>query len=441
MSARPNLSISAQWPFDVRTCPVYYGWVILVLSTLGFLMSIPGQTMGMGVFTNYFMDAFGLTRQELSIAYFVGTTASAALLPMAGRLYDRVGARLVLIGASALLGIFVSFLAIIDQLSLALAGPTYASGAALLLVGIGYFGVRFAGQGVLTSASRNLLLLWFVRRRGLVAGIRSLFVSFGFALAPLMIAFLISAYDWRNALWIMAGTVGIGFALLTLVFARNNPTECGLRADNDALDLANPPIEAPSKTMVEARRDPVFWLYSAGLAIHALFGTALTFHIVDIFQLADRSMEEAFRYFLPSAIVSTSTNFLASYLADSTRLKPLLILMLLAFITGGTGLLYLDHDWGYWMLVAGFGMGGGLWGVLSNLGFIRFFGPLHLGEISGLNASVTVTASAIGPLLFSVSKDQFGSYAQAQYSCILVLVVLLVAAIIIPQRELVPPPT
>jgi len=399
-------------------------------------MSIPGQTMGMGVFTNYFMAAFGLTRQELSIAYFIGTTASAALLPMAGRLYDRIGARLVIVGASMLLGVFVSFLALIDRLSLAIAGPLYASGVALVLVTVGYFGVRFAGQGVLTSASRNLLLLWFVRRRGLVSGIRSVFVSFGFALAPLLIAYLIAVFDWRNALWIMAGAVGIGFSLLALVFARNSPLECGLRADGDALDAGASPGQVASHTIADARRNPVFWIYSSGLAIHALFGTAMTFHIVDIFALADRPMEEAFRYFLPSAIVSTSTNFVASYLADSMRLKPLLIIMLCAFITGGVGLINLEHDWGYWLLVAGFGTGGGLWGVLSNLAFIRFFGPLHLGEISGLNASVTVTASAIGPLLFSLSKDTFGTYAAAQYCCIIALLILLVIATLTRQHEL-----
>ena len=436
MRKRPNLTIPAQWPFDVRASPIYYGWVILVLSTLGFLMSIPGQTMGMGVFTNYFMEAFDLTRRQLSIAYFIGTTASAVLLPMAGRVYDRVGARLVIVAASLLLGGFVSFLAVIDWLSLAIAGPIHASGAALLLVTFGYFGVRFAGQGVLTSASRNLLLLWFVRRRGFVGGIRSLFVSFGFALAPLLIAYLITAFGWRHALWIMAATVGIGFALLALVFARNSPEQCGLRADGDALDADAAPASAASKTMATARRDPVFWIYSSGLAIHALFGTAMTFHIVDIFALADRPMEEAFRYFLPSAIVSTSTNFIASYLADSMRLKPLLIIMLISFIAGGFGLVNLEHEWGYWLLVAGFGTGGGLWGVLSNLAFIRFFGPQHLGEISGLNASVTVFASAIGPLLFSLSKDHFGTYAAAQYSCIVVLLALLVIAVFLRQEEL-----
>jgi MFS family permease len=88
---------------------------------------------------------------------------------------------------------------------------------------------------------------------------------------------------------------------------------------------------------------------------------------------------------------------------------------------------------GYWMLVVGFGAGGGLWGVLSNLAFIRYFGRLHLGEISGLNTSLTVFASALGPVLFSLGADLFDTYRAAAILCALVLVVLLVAAVVIGE--------
>ena len=108
------LPIAAQWPFDVRRFPFYYGRVILVLSTLGFLMSVPGQTMGMGVFTESFIDAFHLSRTQLSIAYFFGTLGSALFLTRAGRLYDRVGARSMLVGSSLVLGLVVTSFATID---------------------------------------------------------------------------------------------------------------------------------------------------------------------------------------------------------------------------------------------------------------------------------------------------------------------------------------
>ncbi|MBT7372315.1 MAG: MFS transporter, partial [Gammaproteobacteria bacterium] len=61
--------ISTTWPFDPRRSPVYYGWVVWLFSTVGFLFSIPGQTMGMAVFTDPFIEVLGLSRTQLSMAY------------------------------------------------------------------------------------------------------------------------------------------------------------------------------------------------------------------------------------------------------------------------------------------------------------------------------------------------------------------------------------
>ncbi len=430
-----QLTLSPTWPFDVAKTPFYYGWVILALSTVGFLLSVPGQTMGMGVFTESFVSAFGLSRVELSVAYLIGTASSAMLLTRAGRVYDRVGARLMISGASLVLGLFVAFLASIDSVSRFIGGEQHAGRVAFGLIALGYFGVRFSGQGVLTSASRNVLLVWFEKRRGMVGGIRSLFVALGFSIAPLILAQLILQFDWRGALLVMALAVGVIFPIVAVVFVRNNPQECGLRIDGASTQAPASTSTPASSTLAEARHNPVFWIYTAGISVHALFGTALTFHVVDIFAEAGRSSSEAFAYFIPAAIVSTSTNFIGGFAADRMRLKPLLLIMLATFAIGAWGLLHLADDWGYWLLVAGFGIGGGLWGVLSNLAFIRFFGPAHLGEISGLNTSVTVLASAIGPFLFSFSRDYTGSYTPAMLACLGALLVLLLISAVLPQHE------
>ena len=110
-------------------------------------MSIPGQTMGMAVFADAFIDATGLTRTQLSTAYLVGTLGSAFLLTRAGRWYDRVGARMMLVASSVLLGLTVLFLAGVDILANALA-QFFGIAVSLLslpLMVVGYFGVRFAG--------------------------------------------------------------------------------------------------------------------------------------------------------------------------------------------------------------------------------------------------------------------------------------------------------
>jgi cyanate permease len=300
---------------------------------------------------------------------------------------------------------------------------------------LGYFGVRFLGQGVLTSASRNVLLLWFNKRRGLVSSIRGIFVSFGFSLAPLLLAWMISGAGWRLALWQLAFACAI-FSIFAFLLLRDNPAACGVEVDG-ASDRTRDESGAiiVSITLEQARTTQLFWVISLSLSIHALFATAVTFHIVSIFAEAGRGANEAFAYFLPVAIVSTTSNLIAGWMADKHKLKPFLVIMILAFLVGAGGLLSLDQQWGYAFLVLGFGVGSGLWSVISNLAFIRNFGPLHLGEISGLCTSVMVFASAIGPALFGLGLDYLGSYAAAEWLCVVFLLVLLAMAIAVPHSE------
>ena len=113
MTLRTESPIRANWPFDVRRLPFYYGWVIWGFSALGILISIPGQTMGMAVFTDYLIEALHLSRTQLSMAYLIGTVGSSLFLTRAGRWYDRLGGRVTMAAASAGLAIMVLFLSLI----------------------------------------------------------------------------------------------------------------------------------------------------------------------------------------------------------------------------------------------------------------------------------------------------------------------------------------
>ena len=425
--------ISVNWPFSPKKFPFFYGWVIWGFSTLGILFSIPGQTMGLAVFTNSFMEVLGLSRTELSLAYLIGTIGSSLFLARAGRWYDLFGGRIMITLSSIVLSLMILYISFVDILSIYLGGSVLVS---FILIMIGYFGVRFFGQGVLTSCSRNVLLLWFTKKRGLVGGIRNVFVSLGFSLAPLFLAGQISIYDWRESLWILAAIGGIGFSFMAFLFIRDNPESCDLKPDGISSEsIEEIPKEVKSVSLREVKLNPIFWIYSLSLSMHALFGTALVFHIISIFEEAGKSQAEAFSYFIPAAIFSTISNLLASWIADKITLKPILILMLLSFCLGSIGFINLEKDWGFWLLAFGFGVGGGLWGVLSNLTFIRFFGPKHLGEISGFSSSLTVFASAIGPAAFSVGFDFFGNYAFPAQICLIFLIILLLFTIFLDDKE------
>lgn len=413
---------------DIRRLPFFYGWVIWLISTLGFLVSIPGQTMGMAVFTDHLIEALGLSRTQLSMAYLIGTVGSALLLTRAGRWYDQLGGRIMVALASLILGLMLVFIAVSPLLARGLGSGSLVSFA---LITLGYFGVRFFGQGILTSASRNVLLFWFEKRRGLVSSARGVFVSFGFSLAPLALAWLIAIDGWRVALYLLALGCAI-FAAFSFLGLRDSPASCGVLVDGrQHSGEEEAEVIIPSRTLDQARRSPVFWIVTLSLGMHSLFITAVTFHIVSIFAEAGRSATEAFAYFLPSAVVSTGTSLLGGWLADTRKLKPFLVTMIVGFLVGAAGLLLLESNWGYAAMILGFGVGGGLWSVVSNLAFIRNFGPLHLGEISGLCTAIMVFFSAIGPALFSLGLDAFDTYAAAEWLCIACLGALLVASVLI----------
>ena len=93
------------------------------------------------------------------------------------------------------------------------------------------------------------------------------------------------AVDQR--LVVAGSTVVVGpvFALLCLLLVRDSPGACGLLADNQDTSEQTQTLLNPQRsyTLREVRGNIVFWLYAMGLSVHAMFGTAVTFHIVAIF--------------------------------------------------------------------------------------------------------------------------------------------------------------
>ena len=80
---------------DPAKSPIFYGYIILVIGTIGIYCSIPGQTIGVSVFTDPVKDALGLSRNQFSNAYMIGTIASSLVIGRAGVWFDTYGARYV----------------------------------------------------------------------------------------------------------------------------------------------------------------------------------------------------------------------------------------------------------------------------------------------------------------------------------------------------------
>ncbi len=430
-----NAEIKHRWnnfPIKPSKFPFFYGWVILFAGTIGILVSAPGQTMGVSVFTDYLIDAIGISRTEISFAYMIGTVASSFLLTWAGKMYDKYGAQIVGIAVSVWLGFVLLLFSRVDQIIKLFGGggktTVYTSVAISTLVVL-FFMLRFAGQGVLTMISRNMIMKWFIRHRGLVNGISAVFVSFGFAVAPVSFNLFIEKFSWQGAYLVMAGSIAIFFSLFVFLFFRDNPEDLGLVPDGKTkVDDSKEIIVKALKqfTLKEARETYSFWLFSLPLGIYALYVTGFTFHLVSIFENVGLSKEMALGVFVPMSFISVIVSFIGGWVSDKIKLKYLLYALTIGQIVALFSLSQLDSGIFYYGFMIGNGISSGLYNVLMAVTWPRFYGRKYLGSISGQVMAIIVFASAFGPLFFSFSNTNFGGYQIAFYLVMVVLEVLLV---------------
>jgi MFS family permease len=406
------------FPVNPRRFPFFYGWFVLGIGTMGMLMSIPGQTVGVSVFTDFLIEALALDRGGISMAYLVGTIGSALMLTPGGRSYDRFGARPVGVAVTLLLALTLVGLSVSDLIADAAVLPFLPRQVtSFAVIAVGFFFLRFFGQGMLTVASRNMVMKWFEARRGTANAVLGVAVSLGFSLAPRFLNDLIELAGWREA-WRLMALVLAAFALLAFLFYRDNPERFGLRPDGNAPARRRRPAHADAAasrdfTLPEARRTYAFWIFALTLALSALVITAFTFHVVSIFGEAGMSRERAVSVFLPASVIAVSSQFLGSYLSDFIPLKRLAYLQNLGVLLLSLSVIFLGEGTPYYLAVVGMGFAQGMMGITSNITWPRYFGRLHLGAVSGFAMALTVAGSAVGPYLYSLSLDLTGSYAAA----------------------------
>ncbi len=428
MKKHPNI------PFAPSRFPVFYGWIILAAGTIGMLMSIPGQTMGVSVFTENLLDDLEINRNNLSLAYLVGTLGSGLMITRAGKLYDRYGARLMAFIAAGMLGLMLLYLTRVDSLVSFFLDQVNLVNTALttfILMSFGFWGIRFFGQGLLTMVSRNMVMKWFDKKRGLANGIMGVFVAFGFSLAPKILNQFIEDFEWKGAWLLLAVVIGIGFVAFVFFFFRDNPEDAGLVADGQRIankKSKRPPSLPPRDySLAEARKTRAFWLFTLAQMISALYISGLTFHVVSVFDSVGMDKATALHIFVPASIIAIVIQFIASWISDYIRLKYLLIVFLLGMISTTSALMFLgESKLAYWMLISGNGITWGMFIVISAETWPRFFGLKNLGAISGFSLSWLVIGSALGPYLFSLAFDLHGTYVMVAQACLAISIILFI---------------
>jgi MFS family permease len=377
----------------------FFGWRMVVLASITGAMTGPGQTIGVSVFIDHFIEDLGISRSEVSTAYLIGTLGAALVLPSIGRRIDHIGVR------KAMMAIAFAF-------GLALVGMAGVTG--LVALAVGFFAIRLFGQGSLSLASTLAVTHWFERKRGLALGITATATSILMSLVPVLLNVVIEAYSWRTA-WIVAAVmvwvIVIPIARFGLI---DRPVDVGQHADGDTVDADVPVVSVrASATRAEAVRTGRFWILAAASSAVGLLSTALNFHQISMLGEAGLSATEAAVMFLPQVIGAAVAGVFFGYLAD--RLTGRSLIPIVMGLLGLSLLLTLTLAPGITVIAYAISLGaaGGATRTVSTTLLPRWFGLGHIGAIQGTSTLITVASTALGPVLFAITRDGFGSYGVA----------------------------
>lgn len=390
--------------FDiVARLPFYYGWVILIVATFGMIMSSPGQTYAISIFIEHFIRELDISRSLVSTLYTAGTLTSSLTLPWIGRQIDRRGTRLMIFVTSILFGLASIYMGFVRN---------------ALMLGIGFLLVRMLGQGSLSLVCSNAINQWWVRRRGPLLGLSGVVSAMlGLGAFPILIHNLIPLFGWRVTYMLLGVALLLVMAPVGYLFIRNRPEEHDLLPDGDKSSARGDPAAGSPRpvaeenwTREEAIRTPIFWVFLLGLSSISLLGTGLTFHIVSIFADNGLSAALAATAFGPVALTMAITNLASGFLVDRMRLRNLMALGLVLQALA----LWLVTSLSSAPLAVLFGVTLGItFGIMRTVHVVawaKYFGRLHLGSITGVTSTVTVAASALGPMPMGIARDLLGSY-------------------------------
>ena len=215
-----------------------YGWVVVGVST-----AVNTLAWGVrGTFALFYvamLAEFGWGRGAAAFGYSLSWLCFALFAPVAGRLFDRLGARLIVCISGVMLGV-------------ALALTSGVTSLAQYYVCFGVLGA--AGLAGVIIPSTTIVTRWFTRSRGTAMGVLSAGTSGGAIVFYPINAWLIATLGWRSALVVFGGILAVATVSLAL-FYRDPST-----------DIATTPVQS-------ARVTDDAWTLGRALRSLRLWGT------------------------------------------------------------------------------------------------------------------------------------------------------------------------
>jgi len=383
-----------------RALRQWMGWLNVVVAAVIMLATLPGRTQGLGLITEPMLKDLQLDRVAYANINLWATLLGAAICLPIGRVLDNLGLRVATVALTLLLAAVVWLMG------------TLTGGVLALFVLV--LATRALGQSALSVASITAVGKSFDRNIGVAMGVYSVLLSVFFAAAFVAVGNSVRINGWRTA-WIQVAYGLILFAAPITLLLRERPGNTSAdRGDGDRGGMS----------LAAALRTPAFWVFGGATSLFGLVSSGLGLFNEAV--LAERGFDQQtyVRFLAGTSIIALVGQLTCGWLTLRWSMQRLLGLAMFIYAAALGALPLLTTLSQLWVFATLIGLSGGMITVMFFAVWRRAFGAAHLGRIQGAAQTLTVLASAIGPLIFAKSAELTGSYFPAVWTlapCVLLL--------------------
>jgi MFS family permease len=400
---------------------IFYGWwVAAVLAAAVFLST--GVRFTVGPFLKPMVADLGIDRASFSLVVSLSLFLFGVFMPLVGRLVDRIGARPVTVGGTALLAISVAATGQVTHL-----WQLYLVYGVLVALGL-------ATTGHVVAAA--VVSRWFVRRRATALSLVGGASMAGMSLMVPVAMWLILTFGWRATYGVMALTIFLVITPLLLWVLRESPEAMGLAPDGLPAGSTLAARGTAEQTEVGAAvQSAPFWQLCGGMFSCGFSMSLLAAHGVPMLT------DHGYHAMVASGALgllggsSMAGAMLLGALADRLGRRPVLAWLYATRALLFAALFQVHDSPGALMLVAVLG-GASMSGSLAMTSALTadIFGRFSVGSIFGLIFLIHQGGAAIGSWLGGALFELTGGYGAAFAVAITQLLAGAVVSLTIDER-------
>lgn len=379
---------------------IYYGWVVVAISSLIVLL-VMGTTVSVyGLYVLPVAKDFDLSRADVNTAFVVGNIGGALLSPIIGRLADTYPVRWVM-----------SFGALCYMFGLVVLGLSHNMWISAAVLGLA---MPFVIAGIASLGAMTLVARWFEAQRGRAMAITVIGMSLGSVVMAPIVGWMIGEFGWRAS--VMGQGIVIGCVFLVLIyFLRERPGPDDIeplpkRVKVETHAHAAPPRDAKPLSTKQILRIAPFWILAGAMAFS--MGMFQAIHITLVPMVQEQGVDVTTAAGLLSVMGFTGLigKFALAWIGDAFD-KALVLAMMLLSMAAIVAFIPVPNTFAVIVVLAGMlGLAGSVMLPLFLALLADHVGSASFASANGMASLMLAISGAVAMRLSGEIYDRSGSY-------------------------------